>query len=1441
MGSSVGEAPAVIEGPTARGTASRWLRLILGVIAACVLAGLIWVALASRTVTSGADERNQADLAIAAGGLEQWSGAIAGLAQASFIRGRVENVAEGERDHEDGWQYRAWMRHPALDEFRILYAVTSAQGCDTIRARIVKAEGELPFVRDYYSTTSTYLKTVASFPLIRIWETDTATGMSKASPAALRAYLDHITGPSLRRVPAPHAGDVVCFAAGIPLDRLLVLDKAARAFSTLLIVDGTGHVVAQIGREQMPITSLNGLSPADPVFSRTLAALGQQNAALPRERRLADNLSPTEITVAGRSFVAYVRPFEPPGNADVCRAPPPPAAAPRKDAGTQPPAVTEGGVSTAAPGACLIVALAPKATVWRQVVGLPLLIGVSLCLAVLILIAMLPSLRLILLGPGESITRPEAIGVVLGIPAVTSLATLVLLFVIDLTAQRQAARVEAQAIATQATGEASTQIREAIERVRATSGRVTPASFGIVKPVPDRGAFHIVGCKPAAALDKRGSPGRNPEPACRLDNLCRYRRLSGLPVIDTMVLFDEDGRQVFGSQPAVCRGSAGGRANVSAREYFGRLRTGTGALLDSPEGEQRPGYAYVVSHVAALPDGIVKSIVASEADMIRMRGRRDRDRAFAVGTTSLTNGMAPVLPPPFGLMMVDTRDDALPVLLHPTPGRSGAETLAPMLPNPASVRQRLRALVGPEGASSGTAAFTGFYDGARRMFVARPIAGTRWVVVVHYGLAAVDAQAAATAVQALQGWAVLSIVSVGMWLLWLLVTRRRGWPRLWPQRIREQEYRGLTIGLGALAAAAGLFLLIAYLTGWPGAGVLMLVGFLVRIAAGAALHLVLGRAKPETYAPLRSSTQRSYTRMLAPLLLCLSVLPMCGFWLDARHYTLAERRQETLASFLSPDGMIATNRLVFDRLRWAYGIPADNVAKPTAATHWLERLPGAYGVEIRRHTKPTPPEGGFSFSDYLSRLGRRSEVGSVSGCPSVSPMPQPPPQVRMCEDKGQYGIDLAQPGPPGGAALFALGLFALFLFFAIRSLVMRVLRALAGFGMALGAVDHPRLFLGDLWGIGTSPATAFARLNRRSLLVNAPWVIFAMIRKAGADHRIARLDVALPPAELPRFNSDTIVIVTGMELVLVSQKRRLLALELLESAARRLAELGAQTQARMIILSEASPMERILDAFERNAGATDDAERESLRWSRLFEDFATYSFTPSRLTEPMRAGRRRTDRDRLAIVNAVLEECRWLPPRIVNGAIGREVFLSDDVLNTATLPVGDDIYQRIYRWPLSRWAIARNFPGRNAARAHLRNQLIEYYQRLWLSSTDAEHLVMHNMAHSRFVNISAAVAFSSLVRRGIVVMDPEPRLMNRSFAMFVRQAEKLGTIMEWRRSLPAGAWQTARLPIFIVIGVALVALVAAVIFSGEEPSTLLPVLAAGIPALIAAVRRVIKQ
>lgn len=55
--------------------------------------------------------------------------------------------------------------------------------------------------------------------------------------------------------------------------------------------------------------------------------------------------------------------------------------------------------------------------------------------------------------------------------------------------------------------------------------------------------------------------------------------------------------------------------------------------------------------------------------------------------------------------------------------------------------------------------------------------------------------------------------------------------------------------------------------------------------------------------------------------------------------------------------------------------------------------------------------------------------------------------------------------------------------------------------------------------------------------------------------------------------------------------------------------------------------------------------------------------------------------------------------------------------------------------------------------------------------------------------MESALAMRSLVRRGLVRLEPVPRLMNDSFAAFVRQAERPQAIARWKQEVRRSRWE----------------------------------------------------
>jgi hypothetical protein len=89
-----------------------------------------------------------------------------------------------------------------------------------------------------------------------------------------------------------------------------------------------------------------------------------------------------------------------------------------------------------------------------------------------------------------------------------------------------------------------------------------------------------------------------------------------------------------------------------------------------------------------------------------------------------------------------------------------------------------------------------------------------------------------------------------------------------------------------------------------------------------------------------------------------------------------------------------------------------------------------------------------------------------------------------------------------------------------------------------------------------------------------------------------------------------------------------------------------------------------------------------------------------------------------------------------------------------------------------------------------------------------------------------------LVKRGLVVLAPYPRTMNKSFAQFVQHVEKPDTIKYWRQTQEHGFWDAVRLPFVLALPIAIAVLVVAAIRNGDSLAAIIPLIVASGPALI---------
>jgi hypothetical protein len=323
----------------------------------------------------------------------------------------------------------------------------------------------------------------------------------------------------------------------------------------------------------------------------------------------------------------------------------------------------------------------------------------------------------------------------------------------------------------------------------------------------------------------------------------------------------------------------------------------------------------------------------------------------------------------------------------------------------------------------------------------------------------------------------------------------------------------------------------------------------------------------------------------------------------------------------------------------------------------------------------------------------------------------------------------------------------------------------------------------------------------------------------------------------------------NLELTLRDGNHRRAVLRFLEG---KVAEARRNANLRLVLLADLTPLERLMQASEeeirdlKSAKGEDPLKeladvrryREDVRWSRLFEEFRTYIYQPGNALSPGHAPK--PDAETALdpeVWKTVARELAPLPVHVIRS------LLPDD---GRTRSAGDrwhldidELQNEVARWASmirNKGDIGKSAPEPAAVINFLALMLIEHYQLCWAISSHAERLVLLNLAHGRAVSIvAAATPLRSLVRRGLVVLDPVPRLMNDSFREFALQSENLWAFADYQREAPQGSWGRAQIPLLLFLPLALVALGYAILDSGLGVQSLIPLAVAAVPSLLQSV------
>lgn len=1422
-----------------------WLTILLSVAALIALGFAAYALVVSWRIDRADDARRVRDLAIAAGNIESWPRSAALIGRSNLYH---KVVMQGGHKDETAGRAKVWLYHPEFTDFQVEYLVpgkqkkpANAAKCDEkvtiaddqMSVRGVALSQDTVEDQAYYErlrNASWFLPNNAPTELICFVIADLDLKTVTAVPKGFEHLLLAQVSTGDKAAAASSASGTAI--AGTGEQRMAAQTSAGQSAPaspsggslTVGVPAPRSPIVAQIGENRLPIRALSDLPDVEPELVDMARLVAQATSsgkapALEAKRVRRDALQPLDSSVAGTSYRFYFYPV-----------------------------TLKGG------GEYLLVGAVRQQTEAATFGRLgPRVLAFFIALA--FLAALTPTIKLALLGPVDGIKPIEAGALVVGLLAAAALATTALVATYDVISVRKAV---AERLSQSAAAIRTRTVNE-IHRVLLDG---EGSSIGALSQLLPRTAR-------ASA-----KPDNHPSLISWLDDSSPSLRDFDQP--DSLFPIARNGQQAKGMALAVARDMSGTGFDLSDRPYFRRAVSGdfaprSGELVAKISEKNLTGLwgcadgGLVFEQVRSRPDGVDKTIVATQVRpdcLPRFASGDDPDeRRDGVQVLGVSMVLKSLLSPPlheleqFAVLDASEGVAVLPVRAHSERGRAGIERFAEALNAQAKRGFASVAATRPECAkdaalaglsdSSTVETFGGKYEGDQTLFAAARMPCTDWIVVTFQSRDLVDGYATQAATHALAIWigllvlGILILVSVN--LIKRAKTKRPAWLWLWPDPNMRTRYGRAVRVLGLVAI---LTVLLAFYGKPP--GLAALVGPALAVAAlFAALRVrrpftrwarpvkrraALLRSPRRTNCPRRNapdvSMERRVGSTIALMVLCVSVLPIVGLSNDARAYFNAQQVGDDFAALRQASEQ---ERRAIDAVALTYR-KATRAAPLPPPPPWAATCPdlptrkGALDTTKRFGLFGLKPDGQPCFNG-VALPARQPESGLIAAMRR---------NTLSMDEHSLFGDPRDSDYPPWGKSpWFVFSILVLLLAGALAVAFRSALRGLFGFGVVLEAVPYPSLPVEASDKPDASVTNAgFSGWPARFVAVAAPDRIrrrledladrsFDLLAETESNARADAVTVPIVKPATPRL-----VLFWNLETLMRNRDRRLRALAILERLTGEQGR-GAGGHGFVIgVVSDLSPLDRLLQTYEREADdlqhlapekrhsrrAEHAGEREDVRWSRLFESFTTYTYCAEKRPKADTAN---LSRDEKRAIGVVEREVAYLPDHVVSAVIldGRQEppLRPEDIAN---------------------WAKGLKRSEPRAIVDYLRSQLIEHYQLAWSISSQAERLLLYRYAHDQFVNVGEAYALKSLVRRGLVVLDPVPRLMNESFAQFIRHAEEPKTLQRWEDKAEHGAWQKMRYPLMIALPFALGVVAVVAIRSGESVAALVPFVISVGPALV---------
>lgn len=1396
-----------------------WLALFLGVIVFAGVGFLLWLSAQAFDRSSTLDARRVRSLNIAADYIAKWPEVATTIGQTSlYHRGNHDPP----KDNRAGDVFYNHLYHPEFGDFQVEY-----------NRRTGPCETEVEIDNNRLTVSGEALKASGDLP---VPEKDYLIRARKASWVPLdkdeQQICFTIARLDLKRV-APQLGSFShLLLIKEPRKTEVQAEPGEQRAEGAQVDWREGRVVAWVGPSELPIRSLADLpalqSEMTNVLAATVQAYGVPKLAADSNSRNKDALEPFDSRVAGKDYRFYWRPIvlDLPGKAS--------------KAGNDSKA---GNASNAEElESYILVGVAPGRGTPDP--GRSRAQMLAFAFALFLLISLMPVVKLALLGPVDSMKAIEVAAICLGIVAAAALGTAFLTGVRDVLVARSEASDTVAKAATRFSGWIEGDLRD-----RLKTDEMGQVSVGLGEDGSNR---LVVGKAPDDAA-------KQPAAIAKIENL---------------FLLDANGRQAIGTVMKAGRDHVGANFNVSDRVYFRRAIENDFApdtqQLAVATREKWPCTIWsnieeglVFDQVRSRTDGAPKTIIAAKlkqpaqglptckSDADAQVGKdavpkpspaaltSDEERlkpSVVVAAFVMESMLEPRLDSGLRYAVLDVRAGASgrPVLFHSDSYRAGVEMFDESLDT--HTLGRLSTEIGdpvdcsPKGDRATPAnKFSGVYEEEPTLFAVARVPCTDWAVVAFKSRQLVDAQSVKPAVHAIVVWASLMILPYLLWILAASIWGDHAWVWLWPEPSIEKKdaYLKLTV----VMALASVLVVLMIIAASPFKGFLFSVG-----AALVALGWLFWVHYPKEIATLRhyvrtklteatpkkddrqsqqaeqapvlretpnssdppaaqqeepeieqkpsldDATERRFMWFCAMLVIMLSVLPITALSADARSYF-------TLTS-------------------------ASNQEALTKATDqsWLKSLNAIARMEgMKTEAVNDRPRGEVKCDSCPYRFTERLRTAAryEDRTPSTAKEPE------------YWILGLSSIGLIDGFTLISLALLLIVILFLA---ILASTRGLFGFGVALEAVEYPKLELNN-------EGTGFKReLPPRFLVIRPNEAQLKILRQGATELDLYEEIRTKREKPLPdRLKGSKLVLIHNLGMVLGDPEARRKALQRIEGILVKQKAVGASGQDdkepkfRVGILTSLTPLERLLQSFERERDEHEQLDeeqkttarlerakhREDMRWSAVFEEFTTF-FHAARAREKPAGYECKPD-----AVKFIWKELEYVPDAAVAAMIGDQQppVLKDEIIVWAEETTKKSSQPR-------------------AIVDFLASNLIEHYHLMWSLSSREERLLLYRIAYGHVPNVARAYALRSLVKRGLVVLDPYPRTMNKSFAQFVQHVEKQDTIRTWRQKQEHGSWDMARLPFALALPVAIVLLIVASVRTGDSFAAIIPLIVAAGPALI---------